>query len=83
MSLGIAKLPFELLREITRIVSKDDLYQLRRVNSTFNILTTPAVFGSITIRNYKYSITNFRALLSTPNIARHVQSVTFVEGTLD
>ncbi|KAF8472249.1 hypothetical protein DFH94DRAFT_810509 [Russula ochroleuca] len=75
MSFGIAKLPFELLHEIMRNVSEGDLHRLRRVNSIFNILTTPAVFSSITVRNYKYSARNFAALLHTPHIARHVQSV--------
>lgn len=79
---GITKLPPELLSEIIRNVSEEDLCQLRSVNSTFNTLTTPAAFSRIIVWNDEQVAERFRALLNTPHIARHVQSITYEEGTL-
>ena len=82
MSTGITKLPLELLSEIIRNVPEEDLCELRSVNSTFNTLTTPAAFENIIVWNDKQVAEKFRALLHTPHIARHVQSITYEEGTL-
>jgi hypothetical protein len=82
MPFGITKLPLELLSEIISNVSEEDLLQLRSVNSCFKLLVTPAIFGSITVCNEKQSAERFWALLNTPHVARHVQSITFEEGTL-
>ena len=84
MSVGITKLPPELLLEIIRNldVSGEDLCQLRSVNSTFNTLTTPTIFGSTFVSNGREDAERFRALLNTPHIARHVQSIIYDESTL-
>jgi F-box-like len=84
MSVGITKLPPELLLEIIRNldVSGEDLCQLRSVNSTFNTLTTPTIFGSTFVSNDREDAERFRALLNTPHIARHVQSIIYDESTL-
>jgi hypothetical protein len=79
----ITDLPFELWSEITRNVrSKKDLCQLRSVNSTFNILATPAVFYDIKVRNDDQSAERFWSLVHTSHIAQHVQSIVYVESTL-
>ena len=78
-----SKLPPELFVEIVRsMVSKEDLSQLRCVNSTLHILVTPVLFESITVKNNSESAQGFWDLLHTHHIARHVQSIVFVEGTL-
>jgi hypothetical protein len=81
MPLDFPNLPLELLSEITsNVTSKEELCTLRRVNSQFDTLATPAAFGSVTVRNTKQSAERFWTLLHTPHIARHVQSIAFVEG---
>jgi hypothetical protein len=79
----IANLPFELWSEITRnVISKKDLCQLRSVNSTFNILATPAAFYEIKVRNDDQSADSFWTLVHTSHIAQHVQSIVYIESTL-
>jgi hypothetical protein len=74
-------LPVEVLLQIIRmVVSKEDLCQLRSVNSTFNKLATPAVFRNITVSNNYRSADRLWTVLHTPHIAQHVQSLTYVEG---
>jgi hypothetical protein len=80
--LSITKLPLELLLEITRNVTFDDLRRLRSVNSMFNTLVTPAVFNSITVYSDRESAETFLTLMHTPHIARHIESIDYVEGTL-
>ena len=62
-------LPVELWQIIIRNMGSNDLRQLRRVNSTFKILATPAVFENITRsaaqRNYGSRFTH----LTSPNIS--------------
>ena len=79
----IAVLPPELWSEITRnVISKKDLCQLRLVNTTFNMLATPATFHDIKVRNDDQSAERFWALLHTPDITQHVQSIVYAESTL-
>jgi hypothetical protein len=54
---------------------------LRQLDTTLNILATPVLFESITIKNSIVSAQGFWDLLHTHHIARHVQSITFTEGT--
>jgi len=76
-------LPIELWSEIMRkVIFKKDLCQLRSVNSTFNILATPAVFYEIKVRNDDQSAERFWTLVHTSHIAQHVQSIVYVESTL-
>jgi len=76
-------LPFELWSEITHnVISKKDLCQLRRVDSTFNILATPAVFYEIKVRNEDQSSERFWSLVHTSHIAQHVQFIVYVESAL-
>ena len=83
MPLHITNLPAELLSDITRnVISKEDLCQLRSVNSLFETLATPELFNSIIVRNNQQSADRFWTLLLTPRIASHVQSISYVEGTL-
>lgn len=78
----IANLPYELWSEIMRnVISKKDLCQLRSVNSTFNILATPAAFYEIKVRNDDQSADKFWTLVHTPHIAQHVQSIEYTEST--
>lgn len=77
---AITDLPFELWSEITlNVISKKDLCRLRSVNSTFNILATPAVFYEIKVRNDDQIAERFWTLVHTPHIAQHVQSIVYVE----
>ena len=83
MASNARKLPPELFVEIAHsMVSKEDLGQLRCVNSTIHTLVTPILFESITVKNNSESAQGFWDLLHTPHIARLVQSIAFVEGTL-
>ena len=60
MPLHITHLPIELLLEITRnVIPKEDLCQLRIVNSLVETLATPKIFNSITVRNNEQSATDF------------------------
>lgn len=77
----LINLPFELWAEITRnVISKKDLCQLRSVNSTFNILATPAAFSEFKVRNDDESSDRFWTLVHTPHIAQHIQSIVYVES---
>ena len=79
----ITILPFELLSEITRnVTSKEDLCQLRSVNSLFETLATPKIFNSIVVRNNKQSVDRFWTLFFPSRFTSHIQSISFVEGTL-
>lgn len=79
----LVNLPFELWSEITRnVISKKDLCQLRSVNSTFNILATPAVFYEIKVRNDDESADRIWTLVHTPHIAQHIKSIVYVESAL-
>jgi hypothetical protein len=81
--MSLTSLPYELWSEITRnVISKKDLCQLRCVNSTFNILATPATFYEIKVHNNDESSDKFWSLVHTPEIAQHVQSIVYVESTL-
>ena len=83
MPFSITKLPLELLSEITRnVTSKEDLCRLRRVNSIFKTLATPAAFSNIVVRSNKKSADSFFTLIYTPHMVRHVQSIEYVESTL-
>jgi hypothetical protein len=62
------------------MLSKKDLCQLRTVNRTFCNMTTPALFKSITVRSNDRSTRRSMDLLYAPDIAGHVQSITFIEG---
>ena len=78
----ITYLPFELWLEITRnVISKRDLCQLRIVNSTFNILATPALFHNIKVRNDEESAARFWSLIHASHIVQYVRSVVYVEST--
>jgi hypothetical protein len=83
MTSNSRKLPPELWLEIARSMSCGDLRQLRCVDTTLNILMTPLLFESITILNSNESARGFWDLLHTHHIARHVQSITFLEGTFE
>ena len=82
MPLCITKLPLGILLEITHNVTFDDLRRLRSVNSIFNTLVTPAIFSSITVYSDKESAETFFTLMHTPHLARHIESIDYVEGTL-
>jgi hypothetical protein len=82
MPLSITKLLLEILLEITRNVIFDDLRRLRSVNSVFNTLASPAVFSSITVYSDKESAETFFTLIHTPHIARHIESIDYVEGAV-
>ena len=78
----LTSLPYELWSEIARnVISKKDLCQLRCVNSTFNVLATPATFYEIKVRNDDQSSDRFWSLVHTSHIAEHVQSIVYVEST--
>ncbi|KAH9960820.1 hypothetical protein BC827DRAFT_364379 [Russula dissimulans] len=72
-------LPVELWQMIIRNAEPEDLPQLRRVNSAFNTLATPAVFESITFLTTFESANKIWELLHTPHLAQYVRSITFVE----
>jgi hypothetical protein len=82
MASNSRNLPPELWLEIARDMLKEDLRQLRCVNSAFHILVTPVLFKSITVKNNDQSIRRFWDLLHTRHIARHVQSIAYIEGML-
>jgi hypothetical protein len=82
MSFRARNIPVELLSRIigTPGISKEDLYQLRSVNSTFNELATHALFENITVSNNYKSADRLWTVLHTPHIAQHVQSLTYAES---
>jgi hypothetical protein len=79
--MSFSLLPVELLSGIIRmVVCREDLCQLRSVNSTFNELATPALFENITVSNNYTSADKLCAVLRTRHIAQHLRSLTYAES---